>query len=264
MTTVTLPKTATTGPGYFDLDAVRDALATGAPVVFPPFEVVRAEVGGQPVTFCLNMTGFDPIQKQHRAGKFYEAPELAEIAGRLPQAAHILDVGANVGNHTLYFALFAGAARIVAVEPNPLALAPLMANILLNGIADRVETGALGVGLGAASQGGFGMRRARVNLGASKMRPGEGTLEVHAGDSLFEDERFDLIKIDVEGMELDVIAGLEQTIARCRPLLCVEVDDENVAAFETWAEARGYRSVGFWRRSKKNQNYLMAPGGADT
>lgn len=259
MTTATLPRTETTGASYFDVAAARDALAAGRPVVFPPLEIVRAVIGGRPVSFACNMTGPDPVQDAHRAGRFYEADELATLAQALPRGARVLDVGANVGNHALHLALIAGAARVVVVEPNPLAQAPLVANVVLNGLAQVVELGALGVGLGARSEAGFGMRRHDANLGATRMRPGEGTLEVHAGDSLFAGERFDLVKIDVEGMEMAVLAGLEATIARDRPLVLVEVDHENDAAFTDWVAAHDYQEVAAWAPWHRNRNILLQP-----
>ena len=256
--TVELPQTQRTGPDYFDLRDALARLAQGEPLRFPPLEIVRARIEGREVTFCCNMQR-DPVQKNHRAGRFFEAEELALLRDVLPKGLRMLDVGANVGNHTLFFALVAGAARIVPVEPNPLALAPLVANIVLNGVQDVVEMGALGIGLSNASEGGYGMKRHDRNLGATRMRAGRGDLQVHAGDDLFEDESFDFIKIDVEGMEMKVLAGLEKTIARCRPLIFVEVDDENAEAFGVWLAEAGYRTRHQMRHYGVNENYLIEP-----
>lgn len=255
---VEMPRPETTGADYFDLHATLGALAEGRAVSFPPMEVVRAQVEGRDVTFCCNMQR-DPIQKRHRQGRFYEGADLEEVAAELPEGARILDVGANVGNHALYFALFAGAARVVVVEPNPLAMAPLVANVLLNGVEEVVDLSALGVGLSDRSEGGYGMRRHTANLGATKMRPGEGRIEAHAGDDLFGEEEFDLIKIDVEGMEMKVLAGLERTISRDRPQLVVEVDDAHAGVFEAWVEAHDYAVRRRMEPQGANRNYWIFP-----
>jgi FkbM family methyltransferase len=68
----------------------------------------------------------------------------------------VLDVGANVGNHALYFATRMAAAKVVVIEPNPLALAPLLANVVVNGLTDVIETRHLGVGLAEVAGAALG------------------------------------------------------------------------------------------------------------
>ena len=53
-----------------------------------------------------------------------------------------------------------------------------------------------------------------------------------------------VIKIDAEGMELEVLAGAQQTIARCRPVLlveCLKVDRERLLAILKNADYRVYQ-----------------------
>lgn len=253
---VVLPRPETTGADYFD---VADALArieAGQPVAFPPFEVVHLPRHG--LSFCLNMAR-DPIQNALRAGNFFEAEELEAISRHVRSGAQVIDIGANIGNHAIWFAHAARAARVVVVEPNPLALAPLVANVLINRLDKVIDMGALGVGLSDRSEGGYGMKRHDRNLGATRMFAGKGDLQVHRGDDLFEDETPDFIKIDVEGMEMKVLSGLEKTIGTHRPVLLVEVDEENAQAFEAWRGARGYDVVETIRHSRRNCNHLLAP-----
>jgi FkbM family methyltransferase len=262
MTEVSLPAPETTGADYFDLGAALAALESGAALTFPPLRLTRVTLGGRALTFCGNFHR-DPVQRAHCAGGFFEAEDLAEVARHLPKAARVLDVGANIGNHALFFATQCGAAQVTVIEPNPLALAPLVANVVLNGLEGVIRMEALGIGLGAESEGGLFMKRHDRNLGSTKMLRGRGgDLVVHAGDALFSEEHFDLIKIDVEGMEMEVLAGLEETIARCRPLLFVEVDDANAADFAAWAAARGYAALYDRRHHGANKNFLMAPRAA--
>jgi len=254
MNNVVMPQPELTGPEYFDIEAALSALAGGMPLAFPPFEAVHW--GG--LTFCLNMAR-DPIQNAHRRGMFFEAEELEALGVLMPQGAVVLDVGANVGNHALYFATRMAAAKVVVIEPNPLALAPLLANVVVNGLTDVIETRHLGVGLAEVAGGGFGMKRHDRNLGATKMKPGQGDLRVTTGDAICADLAPNLIKIDVEGMEMRVLAGLEATIARTRPLILIEVDDENAEAFTAWCAAKAYVTARTDRHGKKNQNHLIRP-----
>ena len=258
MSDVALPLPELTDETYFDVDAARHALAAGAPVRFPPFELLHVPKMG--LNLCLNMAR-DPIQNAWREGVFFEADELAVLTRHIKSGAHVIDVGANVGNHALYFATRMGAQRVIVVEPNPLAIAPLMANVLLNRLDDVIDLSLLGIGLSDGSQGGFGMKRHDRNLGATKMFAGKGDLQVHAGDDLLDGEAPDLIKVDVEGMEIKVLSGLSRIISTHRPVILIEVDEQNANAFENWRNAHCYDVAHTIRHSRKNCNYLLTAGG---
>jgi len=245
---------------YFDHAAALAALESGAPLVFPPMQVTHVTLGGRPLVFCANYDR-DPIQKTQRKGDFYERPDLEEIAKYLEPGARVLDVGANVGNHALYFATQCGAESVLVIEPNPLAQAPLVANVVLNNLQDVIRLEALGIGLGARSERGFSMTHQPRNLGGARMQAGKGALDVHPGDALFADEHFDLVKIDVEGMEMAVLEGLAETIARCRPLIFIEVDESHAAAFDAWCTAHRYTTRYEVRRYAANVNVLIQPIG---
>ena len=253
---VTMPAPEATDASYFDLGAALSDLGAGRALRFPPFEMVYWPDAG--LQFALNMAR-DPIQKALRAGRFFEEEELGLLAEHVKYGAEVIDIGANIGNHAVYFATRMQARRVVVVEPNPLALAPLVANVVLNKLGHVIDMGALGIGLSDRSEGGFGMKRHDRNLGATKLRAGKGGIEVHPGDAIFADETPDLIKIDVEGMEMQVLSGLEETIARSRPVILVEVDEENAAGFEAWRQGQGYRIVRSLRHSAKNCNHLLVP-----
>ncbi len=242
----------------FDARAALVALETGAPVVFPPMEMVRTRIAGRDFTFCLNMEK-DPVQGRHRKGKFYERNELDRVAEYIRPGAYVVDIGTNVGNHAMYFATLMGAARVVVIEPNPVALAPLVANIVLNGLHGVIDTSCLGIGLSDKAAKGYGMTERSRNLGAARMKPGRGRIDVHKGDDLFAEEPVDLIKIDVEGMEMKVLSGLMQTIRNARPWLFVEVDDANAEAFAAWCAQERYQTVFEVRPYEANVNHFLKP-----
>lgn len=59
-------------------------------------------------------------------------------------------------------------------------------------------------------------------------------------DQCYYDLAIDLIKIDVQGQELAVLQGLEQTIRRHQPCICVEFNSGNPLG-QLWLESWGYR-----------------------
>ena len=229
----------------------------GRPVVSEKLSLVHTVVDGMPVTFCVDRTR-DPIQRHHRRGGFYEQPELAGLARIFPEGGVFVDIGANVGNHTLYAALFLKASKVIPIEPNPVAYRLLVQNVLVNRLSEAVDLTRLGVGVSDERAGRYAMEPRRANLGAARMLEGAGEIEVWPAAELLEGVTPDLVKIDVEGMEMQVLSGLEPVLARSRPVVLVEVQTGNEAAFFDWVAAQGYGLVATHQRYKENKNHLIA------
>ena len=148
----------------------------------------------------------------------------------------VLDVGANYGALTLPLAR---AARLVyAFEPQREVFCALAGNMALNCVANVVcENMALSDRAGTIKvpQLDFG---AENNIGGLELDyRGESTQRTYAVRSETLDEyvarsqlpRIDLVKVDVEGMEAQVLRGARATLARFRPILYVENDREDKA-----------------------------------
>lgn len=156
------------------------------------------------------------------------------LAGYAQQfaACCCLDVGANIGNHSVFFA--DRFARVIAVEPNPIFCMALRATLALNGLRN-VELIECGLG---AEAGRFAYRQASAaNLGASQFiaagTPASAKdcpqLEIRIGDAVVESlgiARLGLIKIDVEGLELAVLEGLKLTLSKHDPVVMFEAHPE--------------------------------------
>ena len=171
-------------------------------------------------------SGEDHIAKQvAAAGDFYEAELLDTLAALLEPGDLVLDIGANVGNHTIFFSLICGC-EVISFEPNPEALLYLRANVQQNAVASRVQVMPYAVGKGK------GKARIAVevpgNLGALALTPsdGEGDFEIVSLDGQSFPERVRLVKIDVEGMETDVLQGALGLIEHDRPYLVIEAATE--------------------------------------
>lgn len=241
-------------------DWARDALSGAEPFrTRPGVTVVQARIGGRSVRFSVANPD-DRIQHKHWRGKFYETGELRRIAAHIPEGGVFCDVGANVGNHALFALLYRDAAAAIVFEPNPVAYELLVSNMVLNRVLDRVDTSLLGYGLtDRLDAEPAGLRGPANNIGASRLVPGAGEIPLSTGDALLAGRRVDFLKIDVEGMEMQVLAGLEETITASRPPIFLEVEHVNRAALTAWMAERGYRIAVEGRRFERNQNLLITP-----
>lgn len=133
------------------------------------------------------------------------------------------DVGANIGSYTILAAGAAGA-RVVAVEPIPVAFRALRANVRLNDLDDRVTL--LNVGVGA--EAGRALFTSNLDAMNHALGPGETSdsvveVEVVTLDGIAARSDPAFIKIDVEGFENAVLAG-GMTTLRSATLRCVLIE----------------------------------------
>lgn len=241
-----------------DLNKYRKRISRGWSVNFESINVTRATVFGRKVLFCTDRHN-DPIQDHNRGGRFYELEELQAVLRYFPIGGVFVDIGANIGNHSLFFALFGHASRVIPFEPNPLAYKMLLANVAFNDLQDVIDLGHLGLGLSDQDAEGFAMQERSKNLGGAKMLADKGNIPVRTGDALLSGVTPSLIKIDVEGMEMSVLTGLSDTIEREKPAIFVEVDRANYDAFDGWLQRVGYKAVEKFQRYRANTNFLIVP-----
>lgn len=179
----------------------------------------------------LLYTGINPtIERVQMRGQFFEEAELRAAARFLKPGDHVVDVGANTGNHTVWFAGVCGA-HVTALEPVPETAALLERVVALNGLADRVSTRHLRIAVGETTEQARIERGRRGHLGTARIVPdAAGPVPVRPLDALIQDP-VKLLKIDVEDLEIEVLRGARELIARHRPALFVEVQDANAHAF---------------------------------
>ena len=116
----------------------------------------------------------------------------------------------------------------------------------------------LGIGLpDVAATGRLDAPVGKLAAGRTAITGAPDGVKLVPGDSVLLQRAVDFIKLDVEGMELQALAGLERTIARWRPRISIEVDDGNVSAFKEWLVRHHYASERTYRRYRVNENYLV-------
>jgi FkbM family methyltransferase len=138
----------------------------------------------------------------------------------------VVEVGANIGAHTVHLAKLVGPrGMVIAFEPQRIIFQLLCANVALNELfnvrtyhaAAGQQPGALKVPpLDYAAANNFG------GLSLGHAAQGENVPVMTLDQLVLPSLR--LLKIDVEGMEIDVLSGARQLIAKHRPILYVEDD----------------------------------------
>lgn len=150
------------------------------------------------------------------------------LAQRLKPGMTVIDVGANFGYYTLLMGEAVGAAgHVLAVEPNPEAAALLQQTVNLAGHASRTRLMPQALGASAGSAWLYAPDGEPKNAGlvGQPDLPGGTTVEVPTvplDDLALGYPRVDLVKIDAEGGEQGIVAGMQQLIARDRPLIVLE------------------------------------------
>jgi FkbM family methyltransferase len=180
---------------------------------------------------------FYPRNDRYVGGSFRDYGEFSEgevdlFAQLVPPGAIALDVGANIGAHTVPLAQLAGPTGfVVAFEPQPVLHQILCANLAVNSIPNvRTYAMALGHCQGTCRLPALDYTRPNNFGGVSMDLVAEGELVPLGTLDDFGLERVDFIKLDVEGFESRVLMGAAATIGRCRPIMYVENDREEKSA----------------------------------
>jgi FkbM family methyltransferase len=145
-----------------------------------------------------------------------------------------IDGGANIGVQTVEWARYmTGWGRVIAFEPQERLYYALAGNITLaNAFNATAHLAALGSHPGSmdipvldytrpANLGGLELQSKQTDCGTGQICRDRTRVPVMTIDGLALD-RCDLLKLDVEGMEMDALQGASETIKRCRPIIVAE------------------------------------------
>jgi FkbM family methyltransferase len=197
----------------------------------------------------------DVIGRSLRLYGEWSQHELSYLRPFVVPGRDVVDVGANIGTHTLAFAQWVGSGRVIAIEPQPFVASVLEVNCALNELRN-VEV----------VKAACGSRTARAAYSLDKTNVGATTLDsqkwwknillalfrvrreetshvpVHPLDDMLTDRPVSFIKIDVEGMELDVVNGAIQVLKKWHPVVYFEQNDtKQLAQISAILEGLGYR-----------------------
>lgn len=172
-------------------------------------------------------------------GNYHQEDTLTLLKCFLTPDSVVLDIGAHIGTLAIPLARLAG--KVIAFEPAPATFELLKRNIEQNSLAIDARNIGLGPEPGHAS---LEIENA-ANAGAHTLSIGSGTIKVSTLDD--EVEYADVIKIDVEGMELSVFEGGADLIEQHHPVIYSEINlsalrahGSSVQKIEQFLYKRGY------------------------
>ena len=201
--------------------------------------------------FYLPFVKTDLIQNIiYKSGQYFEWMSLCfvckqwreGVVGRRIADTLVLDIGANIGNHTLYYVNECNAKHVYCFEPIKDTFEVLKRNIEINNISKRVDlfNFAVGDGIGKATISHYDTD----NIGGTSIELDDmGNIEVKSIDGLDINETIGLVKIDVEGFEISVIKGMMNTLKRHRPFITIEINDNNYNEACLLLERIGYKHI---------------------
>jgi FkbM family methyltransferase len=202
---------------------------------------------------------FDLIQSTQCRGEFFEQGELRSLLKLIGTGKSIVEIGANVGNHVVFYAQHMQARKIYPFEPNPACTEILRENIRLNGIEGVIDDRGIGIGLGARNGHFRAVQEDPDNLGATRLIADDSaTIVVTSLDEIASGIAFDFMKIDVEGMEFEVLEGARNSIRANRPVIYIEVWNDSIQRLDDWMTANQYELVGYVKLVNA-ANFLIAP-----
>ncbi|GGJ03065.1 methyltransferase [Neoroseomonas lacus] len=220
-----------------------------------PERVLEFAAFDTPIRMHLPYAATDAVQRIILlSNTFYETHQMAAARQLIRPGSVIVDAGANIGNHTLFFAKVCGASEVHAFEPLRTIFAILKQNVALNGLVNvHCHNMALGAVAGRGSLAHFPTQ----NIAASQFKLAGGTdYPVMPLDALPLD-RLDLLKIDVEGTQVTMLEGARETVQRHRPLIWIELRAKH-GEFEpgdAMLRSLGYRQL----QALSTVDFLYAP-----
>ncbi len=169
----------------------------------------------------------------------FEQEMLEDIRHRVMLDGLVLDIGAGIGNCTLYLAA-AASCHVEAFECDPELCAALRESIALNGFGERVR-----------------LHETQLGREDGMARIGESELQVRALHNIQFNRKVEAIRLGAGGMGTDVLEGASQLLQRDRPLIYVQCGTEaNYRRVSAWMSARGYA---YWDTFDATPTHLFIP-----
>lgn len=217
------------------VEAEREAAREPRPKIFgPTWFPARFEAGGASFQMLLLRPGH--LEDMLVKNGCWEPHLLLLMRQFMRPDGLFVDVGANIGYHSLAVAAAFPGARCLAFEPNPVVFRQLARNKELNPHLAHLAVHELAIGEACGEVGFVAQEEGAYNRGLSGCREnfdlaGEPVRRIRVPvstlDAFLEDadkDRVAVIKIDTQGGERGVLKGAAETIRRSRPAVLFEFE----------------------------------------
>jgi len=182
----------------------------------------------------------------------YEDKITQYMEAHLKPGDTFLDVGANIGYHTLHAAKLVGeTGQVFAIEPHPGNVCQLLDNVALNKYEwVRVYAGGLTNSYADVARLYEGKNNRHHSMFSSRTPPGCRSFMVMTcrGDKLFMQTRIHMAKIDTQGMELQVLGGLQACLIHNAGIhLIIEAHPPQTTHSQIVAELERFNHQAFYK-----------------
>ena len=183
-----------------------------------------------------------------RSRSFYEILLLERHLAMYGSPSQVVDIGTNIGNHTIFWTGVLGA-RVIAFEPHPEIFHVLKKNIARNHLEHLAEL--CNLACGACEKSATMETPVASNCGTSRIQPespGVGNDAVRIKQSTLDQQlvsredlkSIDLIKIDTEGYEYEVLLGATEILKHYQPNIWIDVTDATKQPCSDLLRSLGY------------------------
>ena len=222
------------------------------------------------MSFIYNNKEYSILDMKGQERPSFEEIDFLEITKEVLYENNIknpimFDIGANVGNHSIYYEKEIGAERVLSFEPIVPVFDRMVSNFKANGITN---TTTYNVAISSREADLTCISRLPDNYGSYWLwyndeeykHPADRGYTVHKGcdgssyTSIIQSiplnklnmsniDRVDFIKIDVEGMELEVLNGSSNVINKYKPMIQIEVAIDNETNVLRILSEMGYNRI---------------------
>jgi FkbM family methyltransferase len=194
----------------------------------------------------------------------YELEVFGRLSGILKPGLVFVDVGAHIGRFSFPIArLLSENGLVIAIEPDPISFKALTMGIRLNGFKNVI-----GLNIALGEGGGSVLLCRKFVTATSSIVERESCSDLvkvpmKSLDSLVKElniPRVDIVKIDVEGAELQVLRGAILTFKKFKPHVFVEVRSYNEKGFEELIKNLSYECRSLWESHVDKMLYCYPRG----
>ena len=205
---------------------------------------VAFEVDGQKYTFELTCFSTQAMETSmlHAHGQLAELEELRFLREAVGKARVIVEVGTLVGNHSVYMARNLSPEKLYCFDADARSIRQTTGNFRLNFAGEGPELITVNKAIGGAP---------------GSIEFAGHTVEVTTLDAEVK-EPVDFIKIDVDGLEMQVVEGARALFMAHRPRALIEVANDNAPAFRDFVQSIDYQVRHEFKRPA-DTNYFIAP-----